>query len=305
MSRKFRFAKECVERIRDFCAQLTGVEAVKEVSPAEKAEEPVTPVPEKLADTAPVPVISEKADKPAEGEVQGMSICRTDIGKVRSSNQDSVIDAFPLVGVADGMGGHRGGEVASGGARDVLVELLKDKEPSQLALRQAIGAANRRLFLRQQEEENLSGMGTTLTVLWISQEEVIVGHVGDSRAYRMRDGKLEQMTRDHSMVAEMVREGMLTPEAAACHPMRNVITRAVGTEEGVEVDLLCEKRCAGDLWLVCSDGLHGMVSDDDMLEIIKGNTPEDAADRLIEAALENGGRDNISLAIFLDGEDRA
>lgn len=305
MSRKFRFAKECVERIRDFCTQLTGVEVDKEQVPAPKAEELVTPAPEKLADTAPVPVITGENDKPAEGKITGVAICRTDIGKVRSSNQDSVIDAFPLVGVADGMGGHRGGEVASSGARDVLVELLKDKEPSQLALRQAIGAANRRLFLRQQEEENLSGMGTTLTVLWVNAEEVIVGHVGDSRAYRMRDGKLEQMTHDHSMVAEMVREGLLTPEAAACHPMRNVITRAVGTEEGVEIDMMVEKRCAGDLWLVCSDGLHGMVSDEDMLEIIKGNTPEDAADRLIEAALENGGRDNISLAIFLDGEDRA
>lgn len=299
MSHKFRFTKEPLARLKEFYAHLTGAEEKPEApeAPAEEAAEAAKPA---QAAEAPAEETPAQESKPA-----GRSICRTHIGKVRSSNQDAVIDAYPLVGVADGMGGHRGGEEASTGARDVLVELLKDKQPAQLALRQAIGAANRRLFLRQQEDENLAGMGTTLTALWISDEEVIVGHVGDSRAYRMRDGKLTQLTRDHSMVAEMVREGMLTPEAAACHPMRNVITRAVGTEEGVDVDMLTEKRCAGDLWLVCSDGLHGMVDDDSMLAILKDNEPDQAADKLIEAALEAGGRDNISLAIFLDGEDRA
>ena len=301
MSHKFRFTKETLTRLKSFYAHLTGADEKPAEQEIPAKEEPAA-APEKEAQAAETPAeeASEAAKKPA-----GRAICRTHIGKVRASNQDAVIDAYPLVGVADGMGGHRGGEEASSGARDVLTELLADKAPSQLALRQAIGAANRRLFLRQQEEENLAGMGTTLTVLWISDEEVIVGHVGDSRAYRMRDGEMTQLTRDHSMVAEMVREGMLTPEAAACHPMRNVITRAVGTEEGVEVDMLAEKRCAGDLWLVCSDGLHGMVDDEKMLAILKDNDPDEAADKLIEAALEAGGRDNISLAIFLDGEDRA
>ncbi|MBR4080985.1 MAG: Stp1/IreP family PP2C-type Ser/Thr phosphatase [Clostridia bacterium] len=301
MKRKFRFTKDPLARLKAFYAQLTGVEETPE-TPAAPAEEAAESEKESSPESveAVVEATSAEAAKSA-----GRSICRTHIGKVRATNQDAVIDAYPLVGVADGMGGHRGGEEASTGARGVLTELLRDKEPSQLALRQAIGAANRRLFLRQQEEENLAGMGTTLTVLWISDEEVIVGHVGDSRAYRMRDGKLTQLTRDHSMVAEMVREGMLTPEAAACHPMRNVITRAVGTEEGVEIDMMTEKRCAGDLWLVCSDGLYGMVDDDAMLAILRDNEPDEAADKLIEAALEAGGRDNISLAIFLDGEDRA
>lgn len=148
-------------------------------------------------------------------------------------------------------------------------------------------------------------MGTTLTVLWAGKEDMLIGHVGDSRAYRLRDGEWAQMTSDHSMVAEMVREGLLTPEQAACHPMRNVITRAVGTEAGIEADILTEKRRRGDVWLVCSDGLHGMVGDEKLAELLRRNDPEKAADLMLQAALEAGGRDNISLVILVDGEDPA
>ena len=230
--------------------------------------------------------------------------CRTHIGKVRRSNQDALIESVPdgLWGVADGMGGHNGGETASAGARDGVLELLAGKKPEQSALRTAIGAVNRRLYLRQLEDESLSGMGTTLTLLWFSGDAVHIGHVGDSRAYRLRDGKLAQITDDHSVVAELVRSGVLTPEQAASHPMRNVITRAVGTEEGVEIDLLCEERRAGDVWLVCSDGLYGMVGDDAITGALTSLPIDQAADRLLAAALEAGGRDNISLVILLDKE---
>lgn len=303
MSRKFRFTGECLDRLKDYYARLSGGRAAAPVSPEcepAEAEAPAAP---------PAPAQPEAEDAPVDPlQATGgktTTITRTDIGKVRASNQDALIDAWPLLGVADGMGGHQGGEVASASARDLLIQLLKGKEPDPQALRTAITAVNKRLFIRQGEEKELAGMGTTLTVLWAGKEDMLIGHVGDSRAYRLRDGEWAQMTSDHSMVAEMVREGLLTPEQAACHPMRNVITRAVGTEAGIEADILTEKRRRGDVWLVCSDGLHGMVGDEKLAELLRRNDPEKAADLMLQAALEAGGRDNISLVILVDGEDPA
>lgn len=315
MSHKFRFTKDCMERLKSF--------ANGEAAPAPeaaKAEEQETGARKKPEQKEKAAVKKEKDtlqktnDKPKASEGQTakapegvMVAARTNIGKVRKSNQDAVIadDGERLYGVADGMGGHNGGETASAGARDGLTELLRGKAPEPNSLRTGITAVNRRLFLRQKEDESLSGMGTTLTVLWLAEHTVYVGHVGDSRAYRLRDGKLTQITQDHSMVAELVRAGMLTPEQAANHPMRNVITRAVGTEEGIDVDLMAEERRPGDLWLVCSDGLYGMVADQAMEDIITHNTLEGAADRLMEAALAAGGRDNVSLVLLRDGEGKA
>lgn len=277
MSHQFRFTKESKERLKNF---LLGESA------APQQEE------------APAPV-----ETPAAPPLTDVSVAvRTDIGKVRQSNQDALIAApeMRLWGVADGMGGHNGGETASAGARDGLVQQLSGKSPEQGALRTAIGAVNRSLYLQQKEDDALSGMGTTLTALWVSDSCVYIGHVGDSRAYRLRDGEFKQMTEDHSVVAELLRSGMLTPEQAAAHPMRNVITRAVGTEDSIEIDLMCEERQAGDIWLVCSDGLHGMVTDEQMAEIIKNNKLEKAADKLIRAALDAGGRDNVSLVLLQD-----
>lgn len=292
MSHKFRFSKESKARLKNF---LLGEKAapVEEHKPEEKPAEPQ-------------PAAEAQPASPA-AECHVTAVCRTDIGKMRKTNQDALIEApeMHLWGVADGMGGHNGGETASAGARDGLKELLKGKAPEQGSLRTAIGAVNRRLFLQQKEDEKLSGMGTTLTVLWFSGSCVHIGHVGDSRAYRLRDGAFQQITDDHSVVAELLRSGMITAEQAAAHPMRNVITRAVGTEEGIEIDLLCEERRKGDVWLVCSDGLYGMVGDEKIEEILKANKPEKAADKLIAAALEGGGRDNISLVILLDKEGNA
>ena len=228
----------------------------------------------------------------------------THTGKVRPTNQDVLVvsEKLHLYGVADGMGGHKGGETASAGCRDRVLEALQEQTHSLEALRKAIEEANTALFRQQQEDENLSGMGTTLSLVWFSESFAYLAHVGDSRIYCLRDGELQQMTDDHSLVGELVRMGELTPEQAEKHPMRNVILRAVGTEEGIKVDLAVEERRAGDVWLICSDGLHGMVSDKDMAEILKAHDVDKAADLLMGAALNAGGRDNISLVVLEDKE---
>lgn len=228
----------------------------------------------------------------------------THVGKVRVSNQDVLIEAdeLRLFGVADGMGGHNGGETASAGARDTLVSFLQDRRPSLDAMRSAFEKANVDLFRQQEHDEKLAGMGTTLSAIWLSDDYVYIGHVGDSRIYRLRDGELQQLTDDHSLVGELMRAGFLTPEQAENHPNKNVITRAVGTEEGIEVDLAVEERRPGDTWMICSDGLHGMVPGEKLEKLLKEHEPKKAAEMLVEAALENGGRDNISVVILRDGE---
>lgn len=295
MSHKFRFAKDCMERLKSYCGRSNT-----EADPHEETAQDTAPVKEPEAAKKPATEAARAAEKPSEDGL--LVVTRTDIGKVRSSNQDAVIEAEGLYGVADGMGGHRGGETASAGARDGLVACLAGKTPSESALREAFLAVNRRLFTRQQEDEALSGMGTTLTVLWLDQGSVLIGHVGDSRAYLLRDGALTQVTEDHSVVAEMVREGMITRKQAETHPMRNVITRAVGTEAGVMTDVSRQPRQKGDRWLVCSDGLYGMVPEEKIAQLLKEKPPEEAADALLTAALAAGGRDNVSLVILQDGE---
>ncbi len=225
---------------------------------------------------------------------------RTDIGKIRRSNQDAVILGSGLAGIADGMGGHQGGEVASAGLRDGLIRELDGRQPDVLTLGEAIQTVNRELYSRQEEDPELHGMGTTLTVLWPASRDMLIAQVGDSRAYLFRDGKLQQMTRDHSMVADMVRRGILSEEQAARHPMRNIITRAVGTDEIVEPDIYTEQRREGDRWLVCSDGLHGCVDRESLEQMIQADSLEEAANRMMEAALEGGGKDNISLVLLQD-----
>ncbi len=248
----------------------------------------------------------ESADDPKPQQAAPVTCAAlTHKGKVRPTNQDALVVSEPLglYGVADGMGGHRGGETASAGCRDEILRALTEEEkPSLQGLRAAIEKANAALFRQQAEDESLAGMGTTVSLLWMSDHFAYMAHVGDSRVYCLRDGELQQMTDDHSLVAELVRQGVLTREQAEQHPLRNVITRAVGTEEGIEVDLATEERRAGDIWLVCSDGLHGLVTDESMAEILRQNEPARAAELLLEAALEAGGRDNISVVVLLDEE---
>lgn len=246
--------------------------------------------------------VPKPSTQPAEdGVMTGTHVTwRTDVGRVRANNQDAVICAGNLLGVADGMGGHNGGEIASAGARDGLIKSLEGKAPSVTVLSDAVKEVNLCLFDKQNENRDLEGMGTTLTVLWVDEKQIHLGHVGDSRAYLLREGILRRMTADHSMVAEMVRKGLLTEEQAAHHPMRNYITRAVGTELTVNVDTDTVERQKGDRWLVCSDGLHGLVSEPRLKELMEEADPERAADLLLQEALNNGGRDNISLVLFSD-----
>ena len=236
---------------------------------------------------------------------QGQLRCawRTDVGKLRKNNQDAVILGNGLAGVADGMGGHKGGEIASAGLRDGLLRETKDAEPDVRTLEKAVQKVNTELWERQKNDTSLSGMGTTLTVLWPKEKEMIIGQVGDSRAYLLRDGELTQVTNDHSMVADMVRKGVLTEEQAACHPMRNYITRAVGTETMIEVDMSVHDRKKGDRWLICSDGLHGTVFGDELIQMMMNENLDEAADKMLQAALNAGGKDNISLILLQDDTD--
>ena len=183
-----------------------------------------------------------------------------------------------------------------------MTRILADKEPEENTLREAISEVNLALWEQQLADSSLSGMGTTLTVLWPAGDQMLIGHVGDSRAYLLRDGEMRQVTEDHSIVADMVRRGLLSEEQAATHPMRNYITRAVGTEPEIQADILNLPRQEGDRWLVCSDGLHGLVSRDRLRELMAMDDPEEAADQMIREALDQGGRDNISLVLAVDGE---
>ena len=262
---------------------------------------------EKAAERMKNPEAAAPEEKPeaerAERPVPGFSVVsRTDVGRVRRSNQDALIIGGGVAGVADGMGGHNGGEIASGETRDGILRELSGKTPDRQALREAVEKINLEIWDRQEKDASLTGMGTTLTLLWPSETEMLVAQVGDSRAYLIRDGQVRQVTKDHSLVGDMVRRGVLTEEQAACHPMRNYITRAVGTEDTIEADLFTEERKAGDRWLVCSDGLYSMISRAVLEELVRKENAEEAADALLQAALEGGGRDNITLILMTDEE---
>lgn len=228
-----------------------------------------------------------------------MRIChRTHQGLVRSSNQDSLLVDERIYGVADGMGGHKGGETASRVAVQVLKNALRGKSPEPRALEVGMEAANRRIFDMARHDSALSGMGTTVTLLWESDTDVQICHVGDSRAYLLRDGELTQVTQDHSVVAELLRNGVITADMARTHPYRNVITRAVGVDPMVTADIFSHDLKPNDVWLVCSDGLYNMVPDTAIAEILKeARDDESAAEELLQLALENGGTDNITFVI--------
>src|SRR4051812_46350486 len=228
----------------------------------------------------------------------------SDVGRQRESNEDALFLAPPIFAVADGMGGARAGEVASEIATKVFEEHGHSGEPPEHQLTEIAQDANRRIYELASQDESRRGMGTTLTGAMVSGGEVAIGHVGDSRAYRLRDGSLEQVTRDHSLVAELERSGQISPEAAEHHPQKSIITRALGPEPEVEVDTYTVPARAGDVFLLSSDGLTGMVSDDELASILgKAPSLEDAADTLVRAANQNGGKDNITVVLFRLGED--
>jgi serine/threonine protein phosphatase PrpC len=226
---------------------------------------------------------------------------RTDTGRQRSANEDSLFTRAPLFVVADGMGGAQAGEVASKTAAESFDRELPQAPPEQL-LRETIEAANRAIHERARNDPDLAGMGTTITAAIVdpAAEEVAIGHVGDSRAYRLRGGKLERLTRDHSLVEEMRRKGQLTDAQAAEHPQRSIITRALGPEPEVEVDLQTVPAQAGDVFLICSDGLTTMLADEQIAQLLARATSMQSAVRaLVDEANRAGGRDNITVVAFL------
>jgi PPM family protein phosphatase len=231
----------------------------------------------------------------------GRAAGKSDTGRRRLRNEDAFIFKPPLFAVADGMGGARAGEVAAGLAAAAFEEAGAEIRGSD-AVAELIVEANRRIWERSVADPRTAGMGTTVTAALVDAEAgtVAIGHVGDSRAYLLRRGSLEQLTTDHSLVAELVQSGVLTPEEAERHPQRSAITRALGTEATVDVDGFTVVAEPGDLYLICSDGLSTMLSDDQMAAAIEsaGGDPDAAADALIRVANEHGGEDNITVVLF-------
>src|SRR3954470_16736920 len=231
----------------------------------------------------------------------------SDVGRQRQGNEDSFLQQEHLFAVADGMGGARAGEVASKMAVDKLGESGPFAGSPEKHLAEVTREANREIYRMDQSDSALVGSGTTLTAALVTYREVAIEHVGDSRLYRFRDGHLERLTQDHSLVEEFVRQGKLTPEEAETHPQRSIITRALGPEPDVEVETYTHQGRDGDVYLLCSDGLTGMVPEKRIAEILgEAGSLDEAAEKLIAAANENGGKDNITVVLFRlgsDGED--
>jgi PPM family protein phosphatase len=227
----------------------------------------------------------------------GRTVALTDTGRKRRHNEDVYVVDPPIFAIADGMGGAAAGEVAAAVAADALRGEGGSGEDTLVTL---IQEANRRVYERAAEDTAKSGMGTTMTVALLEDGRVRIGHVGDSRAYLLRDGELSQLTDDHSLVGELVRSGKLAPEEAETHPQRSVITRVLGTDPDVDVDTLAIETRSGDLFLLCSDGLYSMVGNDRILELVERNRRDldAAAKALVAAANKGGGDDNITVVAF-------
>lgn len=239
---------------------------------------------------------------------------KTDVGRVRSVNQDAFLndDSIALYVVADGMGGHAAGEVASQEAIDTIHGFVKrglgtlpprqetlSSERARAACRlveQAIQAATYMVYALAELDKDKSGMGTTVSVLLGLDDHAVIAQVGDSRIYRIRDDEAVQITEDHTLISWQLKRGLITPEQAATSPYRNVITRAVGNRDYVEVDTMLVRLQEGDRYLLCSDGLHGYLAPEEIPDLAR-DTPENAIERLIEVANERGGQDNITAVL--------
>ena len=228
-------------------------------------------------------------------------VARTDTGHQRSTNEDAHLARAPVFVIADGMGGAQAGEVASQLAITHFAQGLpgEDGDNAQERLARAVQEANAEIHALSERDARRAGMGTTLTAAYVGAGEVSFAHVGDSRGYLLRDGELARVTEDHSLVEELLRQGRLTEEEAEEHPQRSIITRALGPEPDVEVDTVTLSAAAGDVYLICSDGLTSMVSEATVAEIMRGaDAITAAADRLVAAALDAGGRDNVTVVLF-------
>jgi protein phosphatase len=224
---------------------------------------------------------------------------RTDTGRQRDANEDTYFADSPVFAVADGMGGAQAGEVASRLAAESFEAIQRGSESPEAYLRAIAKTANARIHRLAESDSTRSGMGTTFTAALVEDEEVGIAHVGDSRAYLLRDGELKLLTSDHSLVEELRRQGRLTDEQAEDHPQRSIITRALGPERDVEVDTMTYRARPGDVYLLCSDGLTTMIKEDRIASILsESQTLDEAVDRLVAEANEAGGRDNITVVAF-------
>lgn len=222
---------------------------------------------------------------------------RTDIGCLRDHNEDSLVVTPPLFAVADGMGGHAAGEVASEIAVRVLSELAPEHSDGE-ALGRAIEEANRAVIQAAREGRGRQGMGTTMTAAMLEGERLVIAQVGDSRAYLLHQGKLQQLTRDHSLMADMIEAGQLTPEEARTHPQRSVITRALGSDAHLHPDIYEINVETGDRLLICSDGLSGMIFDDQIENTLRRvQDPQRCASQLVNEAIAAGGHDNVTVIV--------
>jgi len=230
----------------------------------------------------------------------GAFTAATDTGRKRRRNEDAYVVEPPLFAVADGMGGAQAGEVAS----KLAAAALSDTDAGSLSGTERVTSlfqeANRRVYERSATDPSVSGMGTTMTVALVEGAEVVIGHVGDSRAYLLRGGSFAQLTDDHSLVAELMKSGKLSPEEAETHPQRAVITRALGTDPDVDVDAFAVRAEPGDVFLICSDGLTTMVDDDEILGLLERHREDlpRAVKALVAAANRHGGEDNITVVAF-------
>jgi protein phosphatase len=237
----------------------------------------------------------------------GRASALTDTGRRRPQNEDTFVCDPPMFAVCDGVGGAQAGEIASRLAANALEERARDALGEE-TLVELLLAANDRIYRYALDDPAAAGMGTVVTALLVNEAAgtVAIGHVGDSRAYRLREGTLEQLTPDHSLVGELVRAGRLSEEEAEQHPHRSVITRAVGTEPTVEVETMTVEAAPGDLYLICSDGLTDIVRDSDIVDVILAADadPDAAAEELVATANRNGGIDNITVVLFeiVEGE---
>ncbi|MEO8322922.1 MAG: Stp1/IreP family PP2C-type Ser/Thr phosphatase [Actinomycetota bacterium] len=222
---------------------------------------------------------------------------RTDVGRVRGGNEDSYLLSEPLFGIADGMGGHAAGEVASSTAVEALEKGAAQVNPESLVA--LIKEANRAIFDKATKDDSLHGMGTTCTVVLIEGGNAHLAHVGDSRAYLLRGGDLSRLSEDHTLVGRMVREGQLTEEEAAKHPQRSMITRSLGIDSDVRVDLRSFDVRDGDRIMLCSDGLTSMTDEGTIKRVLQQTkSPQAAADELVDLANEAGGDDNITVVVL-------
>lgn len=232
---------------------------------------------------------------------------QTDVGLKRDINQDSILvdPQLSLYVVADGMGGHRGGEVASALAVETVHDVVEDeinkgplKTPHE-TIKHAFHEASRRIFVKSTKENpELLGMGTTMVLALQVDKKIYFGNVGDSRAYLFKDDNLWQVTEDHSLVNEQIRAGILDPNSTDPNVGRNVITRSVGFEEKVTVDIVEREVVSGELYLLCSDGLSGLVSNEKIADICRQHTIKNIVQKCIEEAKKSGGDDNISVVVI-------